>query len=1329
MALSEKEKERRRLVRERRAERQAARELRIREGARRQNERLSTRLENSRSAATAREENLRERQAEQRTAATLREQELRTNSQLRQQTQRDTYEVRSQRQKAKYEESLANQRDRYQASVARHEKKRREAANDSVLQMRQQRENLRAQGRAMVQMERDKQRAKVELAAEKKNNPLHARFGCALPTVGQDVIMRRLQYDKDQMTVVEREYGQFVSDIEKNEAASRLDASKELSENRGYLYNNLIRMGERSRAAILSPDLGRNMESWLAANLAVVQRQFGASKEYTAAGWARFSLQQAQKDSQGYLNRLLREHRLQEQIVDNSKKLDKIFRRYNIRRPADRGYISTKAVEYGAVPYLENVGGIGRVSRMEIDAKRRNFLEYLKDKGFSQTDIDEVMRLGADTSRVYNQTAIIAKQTGIDIADATTQGLGYIPRILSRDALKRINWRHQDLVEGTVEWLDGSSEGIGSILTKSRTTANTLVENEVLLDYVVRREALRRTDEAGEKGNPLSIYEKIAGFPGATLGDVLSDHRLSNTLLANELGDEIVTALVDTGVLGRIPMDGAEVYEYLAKKFNLPFEGIDELMVTDWQRGYQLYTRQLEGLAKESGYVNEIVSNVTTGKWGVSAEQLSQNPEQYKGWVPLVGTVDKPGVLNESQLSQFFLDKTTRMGLEQGRLMRNSFVHPVAAEVIQAVHKSSVDPISLGVIGDLIRNQGRLWRGMALATVEFIPRQFFSTTMFTFAGGGNLLSLPEIATRLTLYTAATFMGDRLRLTPNQLAEKFFDNTRRIYGADKLTMLEVWNMAKEQGFITDIDPQLGMSITGSADSSSVLNPKLIRRQLRYLRNALDEGGIRRFIAESGGILNDAVMTALIPIMYGNNMADTLGRFNGLLSTMRTYTPSDAFHNPLHSTVKDGVYATGHLISGVQKYHDTVEDAITHWKNYFYDYDDTTQIDNVLNNYNIVPFWSFMSKNMPAAFRHVANHPSRYAAFARIYAMMNSDAVQDQELNEASVPPWMLQAQPVMIKIKGGRADGSDAWMAMPLQSVDPYTGVFDDAKGVSTYALRALGLWGDHTRPGTTMDILDEAPGSGNNPNPIWDIILNRLNPLAKLAMSEFSNRDLTTEYKPPLDDSQVNSFLGYGMSPRTEMWLGSMFPILRTLNRENPGLLMGTPDYTNPYTGEVRRGTNSQMPFSDGAKRTDSQPADNLQEFPGLRLNQTLRFFGLKLYPVDEATQVGRTLMDINQSLIEQKEWLQRGYRRLNQLDEGTSSYNKLKEELDMGQQFFMQVAGDRLRLQNYAREKGMTPDRALRELTSRGIRVGDQSSGLTPQQEHDQIQRELTSP
>jgi hypothetical protein len=1224
--------------------------------------------------------------------------------------------------KAKVDARVAKLKEKARVKAEQVKAEKKAAASQAVRKQRAIREQGRVETKAQVEMTREKAKARADLANERRNNPLGAAFGCALPTVGQDLIMRKLDYSATEMTELEKTYGQFIADIEMNEAASRIEASKELAQNRNHLYDHMVRIGESSKAAILSPDLGRNMESWASARLGIVYRQFGLGKEYTEAGWARQSLMQSQRDGAGFLNKALREQRMHEQITDNSRQLDKIFRENGIKEPAQRAYIATLSAEYGAIPYLENVGGIGRVSRMVNQQKADAFRRELLDMGIPVADVDKIFQLGADVHRVYNSTAIIAKQAGVNIGDATRAGIGFVPRIFSQEALKRINWRHKDLVEGTVEWIDGTSDSVGSILTKSRKTFNTVVENELLLDYVIRNESVRSYD-----GNPLAIYEKIAGA-GALLGDVLEDHRFTNTLLSSELGEQTIIALIDNGILGRVPMNSDEVRKFVTSKFNMPFKGLEELMVTDWAKGYESYTRQLEGLARESNYMGNIVSNVTTGKWGVPGDAVRENPEKYKGFVPLIGRVDAPGALSQAQLDKFFLDKTTRQGIPSGKLMEDSYVHPIVAELIQAITKAQTDPITLSTFGSMLKTQGRLWRGMALATIDFVPRQFAATFFMTFAGGGNLMSLPEIATRLTAYTTATMLPNNFpgKLSIREAAEKFFDNTRRIYTDEKLTMLEMWYKAIDSGFINDIDPQLGMSRSGTSYNTASFHPLDIRRNLRYAQNVLNEGGIGRLIQEGGGVMDRAIQNMLIPIMTGNNLADITGRFNGLLSTTKRYGDTDPWHNPLH-VVEDGVYGAGHLVSGVQKYHNTFDDAVEHWQNYFYMYDDATRANDALNQF-VLPFWSFASKNIPATFRHVANHPSRYATFARIYAMLNSDAVQSQDLNESSVPSWQLQSEPVFIKIKGGRSDGKDAWMAMPLRSVDPYTSVLNDAKGLTQQILKMFGVWGDYTRPGTTGEILDEAPWSQDQNQYIWDAVHGKTYPLLRAVMSEAAHRDLTSDYKKPLDgqDNRPNSFLGYSMSPRTEMWLRTFFPILSTINNENPGNIFGKADYRNPYTGAVRQGFDSRMPGASGTPRTDRNPNANVDEFPILSRNNVLRLVGLKLYPVDEAAQVGTTLIEMYSSLKEGKAWLQAGYKGLAKLDEGTDAYNTQKQKLDNAALFFYQVAADRRRLMEYAAKNGMTPDRALTQLQSQGRKVGDLPTDLTPEQEYQQNIQEL---
>jgi hypothetical protein len=135
-----------------------------------------------------------------------------------------------------------------------------------------------------------------------------------------------------------------------------------------------------------------------------------------------------------------------------------------------------------------------------------------------------------------------------------------------------------------------------------------------------------------------------------------------------------------------------------------------------------------------------------------------------------------------------------------------------------------------------------------------------------------------------------------------------------------------------------------------------------------------------------------------------------------------------------------------------------------------------------------------------------------------------------------------------------------------------------------------------------------------------------------------------------------------------------------------------------------------------------------VDEFPDLALNNVLRFVGVKLYPVDEAANTGNTLIQMYTSLKEGKSWLQKGYRELGKMDEGSDAYNKQKEYMDNATQYYYQVASDRMRLQEYARNNGMTPDNALTHLQSRGQKVGDLPTELSPEEEHEKIMQELKS-
>lgn len=1178
---------------------------------------------------------------------------------------------------------------------------RRSRTREKAAQTRAQQSQRRAtQSKRQVRQERNKVNRLLN-----KQSPLARAFGCAIP-VAEAPAIGKLNYSASELSQVQKAYGLFIKNLESMKSQARTQSARMLAQNRQLMYDNLVRVGEFSQRAHLDISAGTRIEAWLAARVGVTKEMLGMGDSYTAAGFVRESLLQARRDGTGYLSKLLREHRVAEVIKDHSQRFDDIMKQAGIRDRAQRAYISQTSVELGALPYLENFGGIGEMGKKYLLSQMETFKRELNEVyGLSPAQVDELLGMGSEINQVYNQVGTIAHEAGINFSHV--EAIGYAPRVLSDEAKKRINWRYKELNEGTIEWSDGSSGDVANILTKARNTSDSIIEQEVILDYVIRTVSQRKY------GSASAIYDKIGGT-GAAIADFIEDGNKMSRVLFEELGEDTTDRLVTNGILSRIPLTSNQVFDLMREKYQMPFKGLDEAFATDWNTGYNMYVKQLETLAGESGYFNNIVKQAISGEWGVSANEFFADPEKFKGFVPLLAKNDAPGAIKPGQIKKFYLDPRTRKNTVSGMLER-TYVHPSVAQLIQATLATQTDAIAMNAFASTMHALNTTWRGFALFTAEYLPRQLGASLFYVTAGGGNVLMLPEMTTRVMSYTAAVLNPFGKKMTPDDAARRFFDDKRAIYTDEKLTMYGVWNRLKEMGYINDLDPMTGGSTTGTTYSTRDI--KQVSRNLRYARSVYETGGAARLIQEMGGVANSGVQSLMHPIMVGNNMMDIIGRFAGALSTSRKYTDDIPWHNPVQ-LAKDALYKGGDLISGRYLYHGKLEDGVEHWKNYFFQYDDSTAADRFMGRY-VTPFWSFASKNIPAAMRHAVRHPSRYATFAKLYALSQSDAIQSGDLTEGSMPAWMLNVQPIYMKIKGGRSDGRDAWVAMPTSSIDPYQQVFADNAQAANAVLGMFGIWDEHTRPLTTGETLEDAPWSSKRSNELFDAMVQRvgLYPSQRALISQVSGVDVTNEFKQELEGSATeNSFLGIRMSRSTEMWMRALMPLTTTVNRMNPGGVFGEKEYQSPYTGNISRPARPS-PLT-GVPRTDTDSTQNSNEFPILANNVYMQFAGLRMYPIDEATQAGFTWGGINASISEGKKYIRASQRQLDELEPGTEFYNTKQDEIARMTGFWYQVLRDRENMRAWAEARGIKLDEASKELAQQGIKVGDLPNAQTPDEQ-----------
>jgi hypothetical protein len=388
---------------------------------------------------------------------------------------------------------------------------------------------------------------------------------------------------------------------------------------------------------------------------------------------------------------------------------------------------------------------------------------------------------------------------------------------------------------------------------------------------------------------------------------------------------------------------------------------------------------------------------------------------------------------------------------------------------------------------------------------------------------------------------------------------------------------------------------------------------------------------------------------------------------------------------------GTYFLRNPFSAGQQFN-TVEEAVQHARHYFYYFDDSTYLDKTLREF-VIPFYTFLSKNVPAVVRYAVRHPSRFIAHQRLYSLANMPAMNEENINESSVDQWSLDSNPIYWRIPHGRSDGSDAYYVLPMASIDPVQSAVSMISAGTTEVLNAMGIWRD-TRTLTTGERLNRNPWSETQTNRLFKSALDQSYSYYSAAVQTVSGEGTDLSGRS-LDSS--SEFLGIEMNNFTRMWLEALLPMTSTLNRYNPGGFRGTADRYNPRTGEWTLGRPGWL----GNRMSGADQFNNENPY------SPLMYAGVKVYPVDVFLNMGRSVDDIRISINEGVKF-ERTLRERALLQSNPDERDRLNAQADRTHEILLQTREDLIKLETFMRRQGLNPQQAYDRLRVRNVRIGD---------------------
>lgn len=1077
---------------------------------------------------------------------------------------------------------------------------------------------------------------------------------CNLPALEEDNL-ESLSIDPSTKTEISRRFDLLQQQLKASQVGGSVKMKLGQQEIATINNLNMKRVGESVRTVAFNPAKAQGIQGFLARDMAVVHDAMGLGREFTNAGWVRESMNRIRRLWRGGINDVIRRYGMVEYTKRTYEPITQMLKNKGLSRDIiDR--ITTDAIEKSMYPVLRNTQQLGTRGLALLDGKYRTFIDELYNRyHLTDSEVNQLIKAGEGMAQVYHRLATAAQDAGINVQEIGVWG--YFNRVLSTDAERRYNWRYLD--ENHIEWNNGQSSPVTEGLLRSRSTHQYIVEDEVLLDFVLRSLGKQDFDD------PTHYYKQITGEPDGGIGDILdSDFGLAQAVAAilDAKHPTVLEAMIDAGLLSKTPYTTVETFEYMAETLKFPFENLREVFATDWNVGLRVYREQLGRIAEESGFVNLLVKQTIENNWGVNSLARNSNPDAYKGWVPLREVIH-PRLLAKSLQSY-------------NPLVGDLYVHPIVAKLAESQQKLVLSPQGLSAFGRIVRSLNTTFKRLALATFEYVPRQVWQNLIAVGAAGGNILTMPQTAQKMLLY-------ELLHYRAPEKARKLFNNTVKRYQlADGrlLTELELLDYLEDTGILSRFEPLTGGEVNPSKYSSVGF-----LRQVRYLAHTFSTQGVPRTVQEATELMGGLLDRATYPLAWSNNYLNNVAVFNTIESTTK--------YRGGGGELRKAVHRAGTLTSASLKQYETVDEAIENARQYFFYYDDMTYYDKTLSNY-VIPFWGFLSKNIPNVVRYAVRHPSRFMAWQRMYALANQPVQDDEWMNEGSVDEWMLHANPIWFKVPGGREDGRDEYFALPLESIDPLNSALNWVAAPGQALASALGIWDEHIVR-STRERVGSHPWMETGSNQALAGLLDQSYPLWKAVVAEFSGAELRGS--PLAEGESVDSFLGVRMSPRLRLWLTTLAPVLRTIDSYNPGQVFGTPATYDVNTGEWSLG----QPSWSGVRRSsrDSFSTNNRYEH--------LRWMGIKVYPVDVYLNAGLTVDTLRVDILEGKKFVQRARENASLMPPGRERENRLAEIAEM--EYLVDASReDLLRFEAFMRREGLNPKQAYNRLRQRNVRVGD---------------------
>lgn len=803
-----------------------------------------------------------------------------------------------------------------------------------------------------------------------------------------------------------------------------------------------------------------------------------------------------------------------------------------------------------------------------------------------------------------------------------------------------------------------------------RTLVDDAMANAVGMTHEGYKALTKKVKESIDKvvATPEDIMDEIAVLTNKTVPELeaIRDDLVRGTggLTANDLQDlfqkplewldhlhknlsgEQIDALVDSGIMSKVPMTTREVFDYFVKQYDLPYTKMSELFVTNPVQALEKYKNSLRRAAGDSAMFRRIINDGSRANW-IVPRAMSDDP-QFAGFKNL----------QDIDIARFGISE------QDAETFKGAFVHPRVYEQLSGLVELQTQPKTMHEFAQSLAWLQRQLNGGALlgSNVAWVAKTFFGNTIQYVAGGGNMARM--IPAHI----------DMMKLMKNGL-EAFDDVHPFLKDGDvfitKREAIKRFTIGRGHDFIP---MTAGQRISDVASGYQAVNPLNIPKALHNIYSygqlfgsPLD--GIKGSVTYTAKMFEDMQSTLLHPFAVTTNYLDISTKWGLLTSTMKI------------ADVSDGIREAQQLLGG-KHFNATMDEAFQHLDNYMVDYASLGAGQQWFGKY-VRPFAGYALMNPPMQIRHAMRNPTKFMAYMRLYSFLNS--MNDKpDVTEAGFSKYELNDLPMSLHYDPATKQAT----TMFPSNFDPIVDALVFGKDTATKVQRMFGKnvgngyerRSDLLTPYTVRQFLE-------------DTVAKNANSLVKVLAEVSSGKDSFTGMD--IDKTKADLF---GVPVSSDVaWLMGKFPLIGALDRK-----LGGRGVITDTAGNV------VSPAERGLLGTPDRPASRSEKTQfytekelGTFRARVIATAGIKVKTIDVAENNQFTLADISKtgtalsSAIKQKEMILR-----------EKPDTKGLAELETMRAQYLQLVVDAYRVKQWMEKNNVPSKDALNKLRENGIAV-----------------------